>query len=96
MPMSQEPAGGTDRLRQNYTGSTTQELNTAKVGTTGEVYANASDDVAQVEHDVQATSSVTAGTGKRIFGHDIFRRGRLSFEPNMNIATPEDYVLGPG
>ncbi len=89
-------AGGTDRLRQNYTGSTTQELNTAKVGTTGEVYANASDDVAQVEHDVQATSSVTAGTGKRIFGHDIFRRGRLSFEPNMNIATPEDYVLGPG
>ena len=89
-------AGGTDRLRQNYTGSTTQELNTAKVGTTGEVYANASDDVAQVEHDVQAMSSVTAGTGKRIFGHDIFRRGRLSFEPNMNIATPEDYVLGPG
>lgn len=88
-------AGGTDRLRQNYTGSNTQELNTAKVGTIGEVYANASDDVAQVEHDVQATSSVTAGTGKRIFGHDIFRRGRLSFEPNMNIATPEDYVLGP-
>ena len=89
-------AGGTDRMRQNYTGSTTQELNTAKVGTTGEVYANASDDVAQVEHDVQATSNVTEGTGKRIFGHDIFRRGRLSFEPNMNIATPEDYVLGPG
>ena len=89
-------AGGTDRMRQNYTGSTTQELNTAKVGTTGEVYANASDDVAQVEHDVQAMSNVTEGTGKRIFGHDIFRRRRLSFEPNMNIATPEDYVLGPG
>ena len=89
-------AGGADRMRQNYTGSTTQELNTAKVGTTGEVYANASDEKAQVEHDVQATSNVTAGTGKQIFGHDIFNRGALSFEPNMNIATPQNYVLGPG
>ncbi len=88
--------GGADRMRQNYTGATTQELNTAKVGTTGEVYANASDDIAEVEHDVQATSNVTEGTGKKIFGHDIFNRGRLSFEPNMNIATPQNYVLGPG
>lgn len=88
--------GGADRMRQNYTGATTQELNTAKVGTTGEVYANASDEKAQVEHDVQATSNVTAGTGKQIFGHDIFNRGALSFEPNMNIATPQNYVLGPG
>lgn len=85
-----------DRIRQNYTGATTQELNTAEVGTTGEVYANASDEVAVVEHDVQATSNVGEGTGKKIFGHDIFHRGALSFEPNMNIATPQNYVLGPG
>lgn len=88
--------GGSDRMRQNYTGSTTQELNTAKVGTTGEIYANASDEQAQVEHDVQATSGASEATGKRIFGHDIFRRGGISFEPNMNIATPQNYVLGPG
>ena len=31
-----------------------------------------------------------------IFGHDIFRTDDLSFEPNMNIATPEDYLLGAG
>lgn len=88
--------GGNDRMRQNYTGSTTQELNTAKVGTTGEIYANASDEQAQVEHDVQATSGASEATGKKIFGHDIFRRGGISFEPNMNIATPQNYVLGPG
>lgn len=88
--------GGSDRMRQNYTGSTTQELNTAQVGTTGEIYANASDEQAQVEHDVQATSGASEATGKRIFGHDIFRRGGISFEPNMNIATPQNYVLGPG
>ncbi len=88
--------GGSDRMRQNYTGSTTQELNTAKVGTTGEIYVNASDEQAQVEHDVQATSGASETTGKKIFGHDIFRRGGISFEPNMNIATPQNYVLGPG
>lgn len=33
---------------------------------------------------------------KRIYGMDIFQTGRLSFEPNQNLATPEDYVLGPG
>lgn len=32
----------------------------------------------------------------RIFGHDIFRSSDLSFEPDMNIATPASYVLGPG
>lgn len=87
--------GGSDRMRQNYTGSTTQELNTAQVGTTGEIYTNASDEQARVEHDVQATSGASEATGKKIFGHDIFRRGGISFEPNMNIATPQNYVLGP-
>lgn len=33
---------------------------------------------------------------KRIYGMDIFSSNRLSFEPNQNLATPEDYVLGPG
>ena len=32
----------------------------------------------------------------RIFGHDFFDGGELTFEPNENIATPETYVLGPG
>ena len=33
---------------------------------------------------------------KEVFGHDIFRNEKLSFEPNMNIATPASYILGPG
>lgn len=32
----------------------------------------------------------------KVFGRDIFNNRLLSFEPNMNIATPLDYVLGPG
>ena len=34
--------------------------------------------------------------GKRVFGRDIFNNKNLSFEPQMNIATPQNYVLGPG
>ena len=33
---------------------------------------------------------------KKVFGRDIFNNKELSFEPNMNIATPQDYRLGPG
>lgn len=33
---------------------------------------------------------------KKVFGRDIFKNKTLSFEPEMNIATPADYVLGPG
>lgn len=32
----------------------------------------------------------------RVFGRDIFNSKLLSFEPNMNIATPQNYRLGPG
>ena len=33
---------------------------------------------------------------KKIFGHDLFNNKDLTFEPNMNIATPDNYRLGPG
>ncbi len=35
-------------------------------------------------------------SGKRVFGRDIFNNKSLTFEPVMNIATPQNYVLGPG
>ena len=35
-------------------------------------------------------------SGKRVFGRDIFNNKSLTFEPQMNIATPQNYVLGPG
>ena len=38
----------------------------------------------------------TAKDKHRVFGRDIFNNKELSFEPNMNIATPQNYRLGPG
>lgn len=33
---------------------------------------------------------------KHIFGHNIFDNEYLTFEPNINIATPDNYRLGAG
>ena len=36
-------------------------------------------------------------SGKRkIFGHDVFNNKNLTFESSMNLATPQNYRLGPG
>ncbi len=32
----------------------------------------------------------------RIFGQDFFSTHHLTFEPNMNMPTPANYILGPG
>ena len=34
--------------------------------------------------------------GNRVFGRDIFNNTSLTFEPAMNLATPQSYVIGPG
>lgn len=33
---------------------------------------------------------------RKVFGRDIFNNKDLTFEPSMNIATPQNYRLGPG
>ena len=35
-------------------------------------------------------------TGRKIFGHDVFNNKNLTFESSMNLATPQNYRLGPG
>lgn len=33
---------------------------------------------------------------KKIFGFGLFRSDNLTFTPNLNIPTPQNYVIGPG
>lgn len=35
-------------------------------------------------------------SARRIYGHSVFTNPKLSFEPNENLATPQNYRLGPG
>ena len=36
------------------------------------------------------------GPKRKIFGHDVFNNKDLTFESSMNLATPQNYRLGPG
>lgn len=55
------------------------------------------DDAEEAEGDEDEDSPLYDEDGEKIiYGHDIFSAATLSFEPNINAATPEDYVLGPG
>lgn len=85
------------RTQDNGDGTTSQEVTIARRGTIGEIRTNAADQHADAEDEVKALQETPGeATGKKVFGRDVFNRGSLSFEPNMNIATPQDYVLGPG
>lgn len=33
--------------------------------------------------------------GPKIFGSELFRNGSITFEPNLRIATPKGYIIGP-
>lgn len=33
---------------------------------------------------------------KKIYGHDLFKGKAMTFEPSSNLATPQNYRLGPG
>ncbi|WP_298766035.1 SLBB domain-containing protein [uncultured Polaribacter sp.] len=35
-------------------------------------------------------------TGSNIFGYDFFNNSKISFEPSVNIAVPQNYQIGPG
>ncbi len=83
------------RMRQ--TENKAQELVTGKAGTDTENSENeASVDYAEIQDNINVQREEDMANKKTVFGHDIFNKRLLSFEPNMNIATPQNYVLGPG
>jgi len=85
-----------ERMQANSDGTTSQEVTTGRVGTTGRAYVDAAEEHAEAETDVKATAGTNDGQGKKVFGRDIFNQRALSFAPSMNIPTPQNYVLGPG
>ena len=85
------------RMRQNQSEKNIQSTVTAKAGDGSETRKVANDDYADLQENINRQGNeATDSTKMKIFGHDIFNQRMLTFEPNMNIATPQNYVLGPG
>lgn len=83
------------RMRTNNS-EIADEITSGKSGTRTQLNDDADLRYEETLQEGTMDESVDAFDTKKVFGHDIFNNKLLSFEPNMNIATPQDYVLGPG
>lgn len=68
---------------------------TLRKDVTSETYALRNDSIARLL-EYQREYGLLEDNKPVIFGKNIFNQKNLSFLPNMNIPTPEDYKLGPG
>ena len=89
------PSKGTSLRNSNET-SVLQQNN----GSADFSYSNANANRLAERNDSLAQAGLLAEAltpdGRKVFGRDIFNNKLLSFEPNMNIATPTNYTIGPG
>jgi protein involved in polysaccharide export with SLBB domain len=53
-------------------------------------------DQVQTETGDPIQNEVASANEPLVFGRDVFTNKNLSFEPNSNMATPANYLLGPG
>ena len=95
-----------ERMRQQYA----QQITKAGMDDTvdnaiGDAQARMRTNTDPVDNAITTNQGANAPTyvpealspsGKRVFGRDVFNNAALTFEPQMNIATPQNYVLGPG
>lgn len=49
-----------------------------------------------ISADLTATGPIVQRNEKFVFGQGLFTRENLSFAPNLNLPTPENYILGTG
>lgn len=54
------------------------------------------DEITVPRKKIEIVGPSSAPVGLRIFGSEIFENQNLSFEPNLTISSPRNYVLGVG
>lgn len=81
-----------ERIRSNYESSASEALPEATVDEDSSRQREEADDTAESHSRKKARE----GSAVQIYGHNIFTSSNLTFEPNINVATPENYRLGPG
>ncbi|MEJ6981608.1 SLBB domain-containing protein [Pedobacter sp. P351] len=49
----------------------------------------------ELNFKADTTTAEVSGPVSRIFGSELFKNSKISFEPNLRLATPQNYQLGP-
>ena len=93
---SSSPVTSDGVLRTNN-GSKQQNLTSGNMQLDRSSQETAEQQYVQVQRNInEHVEEVLSPGGKKVFGRDIFNNKLLSFEPNMNIATPTNYTIGAG
>ena len=102
------PVEGTGSLDNEVKSRNANNYRSARVAPLSENYYMDENDRLQMEAEMGNLLPVDSATmikqlqdqltsnHRKVFGRDIFNNKNLTFEPNMNIATPQNYRLGPG
>ena len=100
-----------DRTRKNTTEKKAKEMTSQRVQSERvwrHTYDEDDDDFLQMQMELGGLTPVDSiamlekileerkKEKQKVFGRDIFGREDLTFEPSMNVASPQNYVLGPG
>ena len=90
-------AGGQERLRRV---AGTMNSSTAGLENIASEFNTVADTTACVNYPMLPQDALLmeaiAKDNLNIFGHGVFKQSNMTFAPNENIATPENYRLGPG
>lgn len=94
-----------DRMRKNNSNKKEGKLSNYRVSPDASyqhTYDENDEEYTAIRHEMAGMLRDSLDTeeqktsGPKVFGRDIFNKKNLTFEPNMNIATPQNYRLGPG
>ena len=88
-----------ERIRAKHESGGTSVTDQGVTAAEGRSRATSTPETSVVFEDVvqNPEANAEAAPGAReVFGHKVFNSRNLTFEPNENAATPQDYRLGPG
>ena len=84
-------------MRQGVTQQQVERIRDQYLNNQENVIVESSDNTdSRIRNEVAETIPQADSTAVQIYGHNIFTNNNLTFEPNSNLATPENYTLGPG
>lgn len=92
----QQEAGERSQMRNQYMVKSQMRMNNPRYGTVDERTQALNDEIGFMDIDSLIYYQNYFKNENAVFGRNIFNNQMLTFQPNMNMATPANYRLGAG
>lgn len=91
-----QEAGESRQMQNNYMQKSQFRVTNRNYGTMDQRRQAVNDEIGFLDIDSLIYYQTLFADNNQVFGRNIFNNQMLSFEPNMNMATPPNYRLGAG